>query len=108
MSRPHHKLVILRVCDFFDLFGSQHTQPLSIRPPRFSCCHPERARIPYFAAHTATTYVVSPERDHVRLREPLPTGSPGKPRNLQFSVCKAWRDFPLKVSKMLKMLKVLK
>ena len=45
----------------------------------------------------------------MRLMEPqLPTGNPGKPRNLQFSVCKAWRDCSLKMSKMLKMLKVLK
>ncbi len=63
----------------------------------------------YFVAHTATTYVVLLKENHMRLMEPqLPTGNPGKPRNLQFSVCKAWRDCSLKMSKMLKVLKVLK
>ncbi len=69
----------------------------------------ERARISYFVAHTATTCVVLLEENHMQLMEPqLPTGYPGKPRNLQFSVCKAWRDCSLKMSKMLKVLKVLK
>jgi hypothetical protein len=53
--------------------------------------------------------VVLLKENHMQLMEPqLPTGNPGKPRNLQFSVCKAWRDGSLKMSKMLKVLKVLK
>jgi hypothetical protein len=51
--------------------------------------------------------VVLLKENHMLLAETTSL-RPGKPRDLQFSVCKAWRDGSLKMSKMLKVLKVLK